>query len=95
MFLYNACGLHRFRRDIAHNHPFLQLPHHYECIAREFYDVPVMRENLLHHRTDIAVQSFRQFGRTANTGLRVFFREVCETCTVIKITRYITCDSLS
>lgn len=88
MFLYDARGHHRFRRDVAHKHPLLELPHHYERVAGEFHDVPVMREDLLHHRADVAVQHFRQLGGTANAGLRVLLREVCEPYTVIQITRY-------
>lgn len=88
MFLYDARGYHRFRRDVAHKNPFLKLPHRYERVAGKFHDIPLMREDLLHHRADIAVQSFRQFGRTANADLRILLREFCEACTAIQIARY-------
>jgi len=58
MFLYDARSLHRLRRDIAHKHPLLKLPHYYERVSRKFHNIPIMRKNLLYHRADITVQSF-------------------------------------
>lgn len=85
MLLYDARCLHRFDRDVTHHHTLFDFPHDYERVAGKFQHVAVMREYLLHHSADVAVQSFCQFGRTSSAGLRILFREIREACGVIMI----------
>lgn len=85
MLLDNTRGLYRLDCDVAHYHALLELPHDYERVAGKFQHVTVMRKYLLHHGADVAVQSFRQLGRTSSAGFCVLLRKIREAFGVITI----------
>lgn len=79
MFLNDASSLHRCYGQVSHHHSFMELPHHDKRISRKFQYVTIVGKYFLYHSTDVTVQGFCQFRRSAFSGFSVFLSEVCKT----------------